>query len=142
MMKKLFYCVITIAFVLFLATVVGLQVLDRSGSVIQIPDLELQTNNDGQATVTVTPLKSASAGTLEFEIILDTHSVELNEDLIKAAVLIADDKNYTPTAWDGAPPGGHHRKGVLRFAPISPSPKSITLKIRNVGGVAERDFTF
>ena len=116
--------------------------MNKAEPVTQIPDLEPQKNNDGQVTVTVTPLKSASAGILEFEITLNTHSVELNEDLIKAAVLIADDKNYTPTAWDGDPPGGHHREGILRFASISPQPESITLKIRNVGGVAERDFTF
>lgn len=28
------------------------------------------------------------------------------------------DKQFKPSAWKGDPPGGHHRKGVLQFAPV------------------------
>lgn len=151
MTKKYF---IIIAFALILAIFVGLQLLNKSDgnqesplpalseSVAQTLDLETQINNEGPVTVTIIPHKSASAGTLEFEITLETHSVELNEDLVKAVVLIADNKNYEPIAWDGDPPGGHHRKGILRFAPISPQSRSITLKIFQVGGIEERNFTW
>lgn len=103
-------------------------------------DLEPQTNDEGSVTVSVAPRKSAGAGTWEFEITLNTHSIELSEDLITATVLIADKKEYQPIAWNGDPPGGHHRNGILQFSPISPSPQSVALKISNVGGVEERNF--
>lgn len=151
-MKRTYF--IIIAFILVLAVVVGFQSLNKSDenrelltptlieSVSSTSNLEPQTNNEGPVAVTVAPHKSASAGIWEFEITLETHSVELNEDLMKAAVLIADNKNYEPIAWDGDPPGGHHRKGILQFAPTSSQPQSITLKILGVGGVDERNFTW
>lgn len=151
-MKRTYF--IIIAFILVLAVVVGFQSLNKSDenrelltptlieSVSSTSNLEPQTNNEGPVAVNVAPHKSASAGIWEFEITLETHSVELNEDLMKAAVLIADNKNYEPIAWDGDPPGGHHRKGILQFAPTSSQPQSITLKILGVGGVDERNFTW
>ena len=47
-----------------------------------------------------------------------------------------------PMAWEGDPPGGHHRKGVLVFKPLDPMPATITLDVREVGGVADRTFTW
>jgi hypothetical protein len=47
-----------------------------------------------------------------------------------------------PTAWEGDPPGGHHRRGVLVFKPMNPMPATITLHIRQVGGIADRTFTW
>ena len=71
----------------------------------------------------------------------DTHSEELSEDLVAVSELLDDQgKAYKPTSWDGSPPGGHHRNGVLKFNPISPKPRSLELKIKNVGGVVERSF--
>lgn len=149
-MKKSLFIIITFAIILVGA--VWFQFLNKNerNQNLQTPplfesptsviDLEPQTNSEGAVTISVAPRKSASAGTWEFEIALNTHSVELSEDLIKVAVLIVDDKEYQPFAWDGDPPGGHHRKGILQFGPISPQPQSITLKIRNVGGVQERNF--
>jgi hypothetical protein len=43
-------------------------------------------------------------------------------------------------AWDGAPPGGHHREGVLRFKPISPQPQAIELQFTRAGEGAPRSF--
>lgn len=37
-------------------------------------------------------------------------------------------------SWDGDPPGGHHRKGVLRFKPLPEESKTIELRIDGVGG--------
>lgn len=150
-MKKIYF--IIIISVAILTIIVGLQFFDKSGenqntqtpaisgTVDSILDeLKSQTSSEGSVTISVTPSKLANAGTWEFEITLDTHSVELDSDLTKAAILIADDKEYQPIAWDGDPPGGHHRNGILQFAPISQQPESIALKIRNIGGVEERDF--
>ncbi|OGY97424.1 MAG: hypothetical protein A2128_00110 [Candidatus Liptonbacteria bacterium GWC1_60_9] len=102
-------------------------------------DLESQTNNEGAATISVAPRKSANDG-WEVEITLDTHSVELNDDLTKVAVLIVDNESYYPITWNGDPPGGHHREGVLIFDTINPTPPSVELKIKGVGGVPERSF--
>ena len=45
---------------------------------------------------------------------------------------------HSPTVWDGAPPCGHHREGVLRFKPSSPLPRSIKLQIARAGEDAPR----
>lgn len=104
-------------------------------------ELAAQTNREGMVTIKVTP-QVFSGTTLRFEVILDTHSVALSQDMREVAVLSGGGNEYQPTAWEGDPPGGHHRKGVLVFAPISPMPASLTLKIRGVAGVPERVFTW
>jgi hypothetical protein len=93
-------------------------------------------------TAKVTPRNLASnAGSWEFAIVLDTHSQELSDDLVKSSLLLdGAGGRHSPTAWDGAPPGGHHREGVLRFKPISPRPQSIELQIRRAGEDAPRSF--
>lgn len=106
--------------------------------------LPVQVNKEGQVVVTVTPLTlSATADTWRFEVVFDTHVTPLNQDLLQA-VLLTDTNGHDqrPTAWEGDPPGGHHRKGVLVFNAIIPSPASVTLKIDQVGSVPERRFTW
>ncbi|MBI2086128.1 hypothetical protein HYT74_02185 [Candidatus Daviesbacteria bacterium] len=97
--------------------------------------LETKESNDGPVSVTVTPKG------WDFDITLNTHSEELSEDLVAVSELVDDQgKSYKPVSWEGSPPGGHHRNGVLKFNPISPKPKSLELKIKNVAGVVERSF--
>ena len=104
---------------------------------------ESQTDSQGIIGVTITPLElSAETSEWKFDIVLDTHSGSLDQDMLTTAVLVDDSgKVYRPTNWDGAPAGGHHREGVLTFMPSVPAPKSIQLKIVNVG-VPERNFTW
>jgi len=101
-----------------------------------------QTSRDGGVTVRVTPKNLVrGAPTWDFQVVLDTHSGDLGQDLVKAAGLIdARGREHAPTAWTGSPPGGHHREGVLSFKPLGPETDSVTLQIRGVGGVAERSF--
>ncbi len=76
-----------------------------------------------------------------FEIRLDTHSQDLSDDLVRASLLIDDaGKQYAALGWDGMPPGGHHRKGVLTFAPIRPLPAALELHIQRPGEPAPRRF--
>jgi len=97
-----------------------------------------QTNIGGGVTVTVTPIDRSD---WSFEISLDTHSADINEDLTKAAVLMDENGNeHKPIEWLGDPPGGHHRSGTLRFGGIAPQPQSFALLIRQTGGVDERRF--
>lgn len=102
-----------------------------------------QENSDGSVSVSVLPREIKIGGNLEFEITLDTHSVELDEDLVQVSVLIDESgKEYGPIGWEGDPPGGHHRSGILVFAPITPIPKMLRLIVRNVGGIANREFSW
>ncbi|MFA6202670.1 MAG: hypothetical protein WC710_05715 [Gallionella sp.] len=82
----------------------------------------------------------ADAKTWTFEVTLETHTQPLNDDLARSAILIVDGKQYLPLAWDGAPPGGHHRKGVLRFQATGPQPHSMELQIRLSGDTSPRSF--
>ena len=88
-------------------------------------------------TITVTPtMLLEESGEWKFNIVMSTHSVELDQDMTKVATLIDDSgKEYSPVRWEGASAGGHHREGVLIFKKITPSPKSIELKISDIGGV-------
>jgi hypothetical protein len=104
--------------------------------------LATQTSSARSVTVKVTPQNVAGdAKTWSFAIVLDTHSAELNDDLVKSSALLdSAGGRFTPVAWDGAPPGGHHREGVLRFKPVSPQPQSIELQITRTGEDAPRSF--
>lgn len=106
-------------------------------------ETKVSEETEGGVTIEVTLQNSSSKDRWIFDVAMNTHSVELNEDLVSESVLIADGKDeYKPVSWEGAPSGGHHRSGMLTFAPITPSPKSIELKIRNIGGIPERSFVW
>lgn len=93
-------------------------------------------NTDGPVSVAITPLSLR-----EFEVSLNTHSEELNVDLVTSSTLTTDQgKIYKPTIWEGDPPAGHHRKGILKFNSIDPKPNFIVIKMENIGGIAERSF--
>ena len=100
-----------------------------------------QTSSEGSVEITVRPM-NLTANTWDFEVTLNTHSVELNEDLVKASILIVDGKEYKPVSWEGDPVGGHHREGILKFDAPSSQLKSTTLKINQVGGIKERRFSW
>jgi len=104
---------------------------------------ETQTDDQAGVTIVVTPLDLAPGSSeWKFDVVINTHSVELDQDMTKIVVLTDDQgEEYAPVRWDGAPPGGHHREGVLTFIPGKPAPRSVTLKIQNVG-VPERNFTW
>ncbi len=110
------------------------------------PDGRPQTSEQGAVTVIVTPLNlNNPAETLEFEVAMDTHSVELDMDLAKLATLAADNGlSVNATTWD-APGGGHHVSGVLYFPstvdglPLLEGATTLTLTIQGVDA-AERIF--
>jgi hypothetical protein len=105
-------------------------------------ELSAQRSSAGGVTVVVTPQNlAASAKSWDFKVVLDTHSGELNDDLVKTATL-SDDKGgkRVPTAWEGAGPGGHHREGLLKFNAISPRPGTVDLQIQRPGEPKPRSF--
>ena len=102
-----------------------------------------QTVEGGSVAVQVTPLKMQPTAPLEFDIVIDTHSVELNDDMMKAVVLRDDSgMEFTPSAWEGPGAGGHHREGKIKFAPLTMNTQALTLVVKNVAGVPERLYTW
>ena len=148
-MKKVVITILSIA-----AFVAGFLIFYQDRSVVQTPaspgnqqlnntqKWETKTDDQASVNVVVTPLDlSQQSPEWKFDVGMNTHSVELNQDMTKFAVLVDDQgKEYVPIRWDG-PVGGHHREGVLVFNPITPAPKSVELKITGIADVI-RTFTW
>ena len=105
------------------------------------PAFAAKTSDAGGVRVVVKPKNVGTGPTWEFEVTMDTHTKPLNDDLTKTAVLVdGAGHQYKPTAWQGDPPGGHHRKGVLQFPAPTDVVKSFELQMQGVGGVGQRIF--
>jgi hypothetical protein len=109
---------------------------------------ETLTDEQGAVVVTVTQINLNGPGeTLDFEVALNTHSVDLSMDLAQNAFLTTD-TGLTVSAirWD-APSGGHHVSGTLSFPTglgdqvVLEGVEQVTLTIRNVAA-PERVFTW
>jgi hypothetical protein len=84
-----------------------------------------RTDQQGAVTVEVTPLNLENPfDQIEFDVVLDTHSVDLSMDLATLATLTTDAGiTVQATLWN-APRGGHHVTGKLIF-PATNDGKSI-----------------
>jgi hypothetical protein len=120
-----------------------------SGSSIghsQWPDGETQQDSQGFVEVAVKPLNlNSPEDVLDFEVSLNTHSVDLSMDLAALAILTADNGlSVAASSWD-APVGGHHVAGILSFplhfesASLLENASHLTLTIHDVDA-AERTF--
>lgn len=128
--------IIALVFFFYYSSVGNTSSDDRSTSLMP------QTNNEKDVTIDVTPGKISFGQPLTFEIRLTTHQGALDYDLTKIAELRdSSGKIYLPIAWEGSPPGGHHRSGVLSFPPVGKT-NEITLAIKGVYGVPERLFAW
>ena len=98
---------------------------------------ESKTDDQASVTVIVTPSDlSLESNEWKFGVVMDTHSVELDQDMSSVAVLVDDGgKEYKSLRWEGSQPGGHHREGTLVFNPITPYPQNLKLKIEDIGSV-------
>ena len=78
---------------------------------------------------------------LHFQIAMNTHSVELDYDLTKLAVLRTDQGDEaTALRWDGGR-AGHHVNGTLYFLAVDLNGvRWVEVVIRDVAGVPERVF--
>lgn len=102
--------------------------------------LPSQTSSQSGVTIKVTP-KNLTGSVWEFDVVFDTHTQELKDDLLKSAVLVdASGAQTSPIGWKGDPPAGHHRKGILRFNPVTPPSAAIELRIVRSGESAPRSF--
>ena len=107
----------------------------------QAPAAEQSTSVSG-VTVKVTARDiEARSPAWRFGVVLDTHSQDLSDDLLASARLRTDDgREYQPTGWTGAAPGGHHREGTLEFAAPDPRPAAFELLISRPGEAEPRRF--
>lgn len=110
-----------------------------AGAALAAEGLTAQTNSAAGVTVTATP-RALAGGAWEFDVAINTHSQDLKDDLAKSATLVAGGKTISPATWQGDPPGGHHRKGVLKFNAVDPRPQEIELRIARPGEASPRSF--
>ncbi|MBE0625792.1 MAG: hypothetical protein IH606_13375 [Burkholderiales bacterium] len=105
-------------------------------------ELEQQSSQANSVGISVKPVDvSATAKTWQFQATLTTHSGALDDDLARTATLVdAEGKQQAALGWDGDPPGGHHRKGVLKFKALSPRPDALEMRILRIGETAARTF--
>jgi len=115
---------------------------DNSQTIDMEQKWESKIDDQASVTITVTPSDlSLESNEWKFDVVMDTHSVELDQDMTRVAILTDDSgKEYGPVRWEGVPAGGHHREGVLVFGQMTAASKTIELKIKNIGGVSERSF--
>lgn len=105
-------------------------------------------DEQGAVTVEIIPLNFHNPSeTLDFEIVLNTHSIDLSMNLATLATLTTDTgKVIQAISWD-APLGGHHVSGTLSFPaevegnPVLEGVSQVTLTIVNVDA-PERIFTW
>ncbi len=102
---------------------------------------EARTSDAAGVSIVVTPRALAAGSAVwEFDIAMNTHVRPLADDLTAAAVLVEGNQRVKPVSWQGDPPGGHHRKGVLRFPAPSAPPPTFDLQMSGVGGTELRTF--
>ena len=104
------------------------------------------TKRDGQGPVSVSVTLSAApevGAPLKAKVVLDTHSVALDGIKFEEAVALRmpDGTDTAPAAVEQATGSGHHRQAVLVFPPLA-RPGDVRIVVKNIGGVAERSFSW
>ena len=104
---------------------------------------ERQSNRGNGVRVDVQPVQLVPGKPAKFKIKMNTHSVELNQNLLNISSLRDEQgREYRIEKWDGSEPGGHHRNGVLSFSELAPNPGVVTLVISDIANVPARTFTW
>ncbi len=97
-----------------------------------------QSDNQGEVIVEVVPISLQKGSDAKFKVLLDTHTVELDYDLLGSASLKDDlGNNLKPLSWSGGS-GGHHLNGELIFPAVSEKAKFVELTITNISGFDRR----
>lgn len=103
------------------------------------PTLTPQTKTMGAVEVEVTPKTLTKGKEAVFEVVLNTHSVDLNYDYTKIITLTDNlGKNYKALNWSGEN-SGHHLSRQLTFEPLSTKAQKIIL---NIDGIDNQSASF
>ncbi len=99
-----------------------------------------KTQERSEAGVTVKVSLEGKGDTITVKVAMNTHTVALGQyKFDKIVVLRAAGKEYRPRIISEAG-SGHHRSAVAEFD--KPKTKEITIVIKDVAGVKEREFAF
>ena len=124
----------------FLSLVIMLFLLNLAADALAY---KTKSNKENRVRVDVRPVQLLPGKPAKFEIRMNTHSGDLSQDLVSVCTLKdSNGREYRPINWNGSPPGGHHRSGVLEFSELDKGTESITLVIREVANVPERVFNW
>lgn len=98
-----------------------------------------QSQTGGEVEVTIEPKQLVVGKEMVFEVSLDTHTVELDEEMTQV-VRVTDElgRDYEVISWSGGK-GGHHVSGELRVAALQKGAGRIKLEI---GGKIGREVSF
>lgn len=83
-------------------------------------------------TIEVSPRKVNVRGA-SIAISLDTHDRELDMKIAQQSTLTVGGTAWPVIAYEGDPPGGHHREGTLRFRGAGPVSGSMRFVIKGSG---------
>ena len=129
-----------IILVLILITLTGLWVWAIAGpkqtpqEKVQQKSFTAQSSDRGEVSIEVTPVVLEPEKEAKFNLVFNTHTVELDYDLLKASSLSDDKGNIIkPISWSGGS-GGHHLNGELVFPSLSAKAKSAKLIIVSISG--------
>ena len=112
------------------------------GSAGNVPgsSLAARTVSVGGVEVTMKPVRIDSTGA-SFEVTFDTHSSELALDVARASQLQVGGAAWGEASWSGDPPGGHHRRGELRFRASGAARGDVRLSIVGLPGPVKAEWT-
>jgi hypothetical protein len=100
-----------------------------------------QSVSGGGVTAKVAYLNPKSGDEPRFQVVLDTHSVNLGGYDLKTITVLRDDAGRAYLANGAENKGsGHHIESVLTFPKPGPEAKRLELVIKDVAGVKERTF--
>ena len=98
----------------------------------------------GPVTVSITLIAPPAIGApVKAKVVLYTHSVALDGVKFEDAVALRtpDGSDIAPADVEQATGSGHHREAVLVFPPLAAA-EALRIVVKNVGGVAERSFSW
>ena len=100
-----------------------------------------RTHSGGGVTVKVTYLNPQDTDDVRFQVVLDTHSVDLDSYDLKNLSVLRDDAGQSYQATKVENKGsGHHREITLIFPKLSAGTKQLELVIQDIAKVKERAF--
>jgi hypothetical protein len=125
---------------LLTAAISGSLMMTQGAFAAVVPDMT-QIVAGGGVTAKVTYLNPKSNDDPRFQVVLETHSVNLDAYDFKNITIVRDDagKIYSPVGVE-TKGGGHHREATLVFPNLSRDANRVELVVRDVAGVKERTF--